>query len=50
MQENAFENVVCEMASILSRPQCVKPAVSYPANIKYTKFSSANNKTLNYLI
>ena len=22
-QENAFENVVCEMASILSRPQCV---------------------------
>ena len=24
MQENALENVVCEMASILSRPQCVK--------------------------
>ena len=24
IQENAFENVVCEMASILSRPQCVK--------------------------
>ena len=23
-RENAFENVVCEMASILSRPQCVK--------------------------
>ena len=23
IQENAFENVVCEMASILSRPQCV---------------------------
>ena len=22
-QENAFENVVCEMAAILSRPQCV---------------------------
>ena len=22
IQENAFENVVCEMASILSRPQC----------------------------
>ena len=24
IQENAFENVVCEMAYILSRPQCVK--------------------------
>ena len=24
IEENAFENVVCEMASILSRPQCVK--------------------------
>ena len=24
IHENAFENVVCEMAAILSRPQCVK--------------------------
>ena len=24
IQENVFENVVCEMAFILSRPQCVK--------------------------
>ena len=24
IQENAFENVICEMASIFSRPQCVK--------------------------
>ena len=24
IQENAFENVVCEMSAILSRPQCVK--------------------------
>ena len=24
IQENALENVVCEMTSILSRPQCVK--------------------------
>ena len=24
IQENVLENVVCEMASILSRPQCVK--------------------------
>ena len=25
IQENAFENVVCEMAAILSRPQCAGP-------------------------
>ena len=25
IQENAFEKVVCEMAAILSRPQCVNP-------------------------
>ena len=24
MQENAFDNVVCKMAAILSLPQCVK--------------------------
>ena len=23
IQENAFENIVCEIAAILSRPQCV---------------------------
>ena len=23
IQENAYENVVCQMAAILSRPQCV---------------------------
>ena len=23
IQENALENIVCEMAAILSRPQCV---------------------------
>ena len=28
IQENAFENVVWEMAAILSRPQCVKSPVS----------------------
>ena len=27
IQENAFENVVCEMAVILSRPQCVNQSV-----------------------
>ena len=29
IQQNAFENVVCEMASILSRPQCVKPQICW---------------------
>ena len=29
IQENAFENVVCEMAAILSRPQCVKNGPCY---------------------
>ena len=29
IQENALENVVCEMASILSRPQCVKEIIIY---------------------
>ena len=24
IKENAFENVICAMAAILSRPQCVK--------------------------
>ena len=28
-QENAFENVVCEIAVILSRPQCVKIRTSW---------------------
>ena len=28
IQENALENVVCEMASILSRPQCVNTAMA----------------------
>ena len=27
IQEDAFENVVCEMAAILSRPQCVNESV-----------------------
>ena len=27
INENAFENVVCEMAAILSRSQCVKLAI-----------------------
>ena len=30
IQENALENVVCEMASILSRPQCVKCGINEP--------------------
>ena len=33
IQENALENVVCEMASILSRPQCVKGQSSSGINL-----------------
>ena len=36
IQENAFESVVCEMASILSRPQCVK---RYPADNELSEFA-----------
>ena len=32
IQENAFENVVCDMASISSRPQCVKKNISLANN------------------
>ena len=42
IQENTFENVVCEMASILSRPQCVKttpkPAFLYSARVLFSQF------------
>ena len=34
IQENAFENVVCEMASILSRPQCVNTSVARPLQMR----------------
>ena len=30
MQDNAFENVVCEMSTILSEPQCVHDLCRYP--------------------
>ena len=36
IQENAFENVVCEMAPILSRPQWVNP---YRAGTELTRFN-----------
>ena len=41
IQENVFESVVCEMAAILSRPQCVKlhgpcPALGLLPLYKYT--------------
>ena len=32
IQENALENVVCEMASILSRPQCVNVIIKTSAS------------------
>ena len=35
IQENAFENVVCEMAPILSRPLCVKPLLCEIIRVDY---------------
>ena len=35
IQENALENVICEMASILSRPQCVKWETPYSVNVRH---------------
>ena len=38
IQENALEHVVCEMASILSRPQCVKyMGVCEPVRHRYSE-------------
>ena len=37
IQENALENVVCEMASISSRPQCVKCTFVYPVECRLRK-------------
>ena len=39
IQENAFENVVCEMASISSRPQWVKPPHELDHHSIVIKFS-----------
>ena len=36
IQENAFENVVCEMSAILSRPQCVKQRISGQCGMFYS--------------
>ena len=44
MQKNISENVVCEMASILSRPQCVKTVHL----LLYTGFIDTVDKTLFY--
>ena len=40
IQENAFENVACEMASILSQPQCIKSESSYNFNIAWKSYLS----------
>ena len=29
IKKNAFENIVCEIASILSRPQCVNMVIKF---------------------
>ena len=33
MHKNAFESVVCEMAAILSRPQCVKKSIIWKGTV-----------------
>ena len=45
IQENAFENVVCEMASISSRPQWVKGSygsIPYAYSLKYLNLELIN--------
>ena len=39
IQENAFENVVCEMASILSQPQCVNTRDVTPLQMHWNSLS-----------
>ena len=34
LQENAYENIVCEMVTMLSRSQCVKRGISHFINVK----------------
>ena len=40
IQEQAFENVACEMLAILSGPQCLKAIwlLSYPISLGYGNF------------
>ena len=45
IQDNAFENVICEMASILSRPQCVNTGVTLAS----FQFSGKNPLEVNHL-
>ena len=45
IHENALENVVCEMASILSRPKCVNRIVIKPLRVRgYWQFLSSHNQ------
>ena len=52
IQENAFENVVCEMASILFRPQCAKPQFMvdaewhYRSQLSLMTFQTINNSNV----
>ena len=44
IQENALQNVVCQMASILSRPQCVNtsPLVPHICSVNWVNFATDN--------
>ena len=54
--KNACENVICEMAAILSRPQCVRPLLTEmnsffqtgkiePLSFQNIKYISLRNRT-----
>ena len=48
IQENAFESFVCEMAAILSRPQCVKHDLIFSTQMfqsKTEQFKDSLRKT-----
>ena len=45
IQENAFENVVCEMVAILSRPQCVKDIINkQKSKVEFTTYFLNNGR------
>ena len=50
IEENTFENVVCEMASILSRPQCVNTLNPEENGHHYTNIFSSIFLNENYCI
>ena len=52
IQENAFENIVCEMSAILSRPQCVKALLYFivSGDITRTNETKATAYFMGYIV